>query len=345
MQRSDRLVGILLQLSDRELVPASRLADRFDVSVRTIYRDMDALGELGIPFYSETGRHGGFRLVEGYRLPPIMFSEGEAISLILGVTMLDSLKTHPHAKDLANAEGKLLNALPTQLQQTLRNARRIIGFEKSAVDAFHLERISDDSQSRMKLAIDDEGAVLDAYLAAILSGNSVQMRYQSPYRPDGPRNYGATPLGLFWDRDCWYLVGTLANGESRTWRADRVLDISIGSSEETASPVADISAYLNRSWLAAAMHNWAGNSPVQIALTTSQSQRLNLDWYYQHAIFEEQPDGRILMTFGQDRFDIVLELVRWLGPGAELLSPVAWRELIRHNLEAMLAVYLTSDES
>ncbi len=237
MQRSDRLVGILLQLSDRELVPASRLAERFAVSVRTIYRDMDALGELGIPFYSETGRHGGFRLVEGYRLPPIMFSEGEAISLILGVTMLDSLRTHPHAKDLANAEGKLLNALPAPLQQTLRNARRIIGFEEAAVDAFHVERVSEDSLHQVKSAIDDEGAVLDAFLTAILSGNGVQMRYQSPYRRDGPRSYEATPLGLFWDRNCWYLVGTLVNGESRTWRADRVLDISIGGAERLRSPL------------------------------------------------------------------------------------------------------------
>ena len=339
MQRSDRLVGILLQLNDVEFVPASRLAEQFEVSVRTIYRDMDALGELGIPFYAETGRSGGFRLVEGYRLPPVMFTEGEAISLILGVTILDSLKTHPHASDLVQAEGKLLNALPPPLQQTLRNARRIIGFEKVATDAFHIERSGNGYQSASAVAPEVEGPILDVFLSAIFDGKRVQLHYKSPYRHGGPRSYEASPIGLFWDRNCWYLVGRLAGGESRTWRADRVLEISVEETADQKNAVADINAYLDRSWLASAMQTWAENHPVTISLTLEQAKRLEYDWYYQHAIFNEQPDGQVLMTFGQNDPDIVRELVRWLGPDAELVAPAEWRELVRRDLEAMLDVY------
>ena len=336
MRRSDRLVGLLLQLSDREAVSAARLAERFEVSVRTVYRDMDALAELGIPIYSETGRSGGFRLVEGYRLPPIMLTEGEAISLILGIAPLGSLPTRPHATDLVSAEGKLLTALPPALQQTLREARRLIGFEKSAMTAFHIEH----AQAGLPDASPDrENDLLDQFLAAILHSRTVRLRYQSPYRSGAPGSYQATPTGMFWDRDCWYLTGTLSDGRRRIWRADRVLDLTTTGESEAAPRSADISAYLNRAWLAAAMRDWAEQCPVRILITQAQTERLAGDWYYQHARYEPQADGRVLMTFGQDQPNIVQELVRWLGPGAELLDPPEWRELIASDLREMLAIY------
>ncbi len=93
------------------------------------------------------------------------------------------------------------------------------------------------------------------------------------------------------------------------------------------------------------MESWAESSPVRIALSPTQAKRLKHDWYYQHAHFEEQPDGRVLMTFGQNRSDIVLELVRWLGPGAELLEPVRWRDLVQHELETMLRAYDDSHQA
>jgi predicted DNA-binding transcriptional regulator YafY len=336
VRRSDRLVGLLLQLSDREAVSAVRLAERFEVSVRTVYRDVEALAELGIPIYAETGRNGGFRLVEGYRLPPIMLTEGEAISLILGVALLASLPTRPHAADLISAEGKLLAALPASLQQTLREARRLIGFEQAAATAFHVERAQFDLPSTPP---ERENAVLDRFLAAILRGQSVRLRYQSPYRSGGPREHDASPTGLFWDQNSWYLTGTLPGGRPRIWRADRVQELTTTGTSASPPRSADISAYLNRAWLAAAMRDWAEESPVRILITQAQAERLAGDWYYQHARYEPASDGRVLMTFGQDQPEIVRELVRWLGPGAELLQPPEWRALVARDLEDMLAVY------
>jgi predicted DNA-binding transcriptional regulator YafY len=336
MRRSDRLLGLLLQLSDREAISATRLAGHFEVSVRTVYRDIDALAELGIPVYAETGRNGGFRLVEGYRLPPVMFTEGEAISLILGVALLASLPTRPHATDLVSAEGKLRAALPATLQQTLREARRLIGFEKAAATAFHIEhaqlKLPDASPER-------ENHLLEQFLAAVLHGRTVRLRYQSPYWNDGPRNHEARPTGLFWDQNFWYLTGTLSDGRQRIWRADRVLELTTTGASDALPRSADISAYLNRAWLAAAMRDWAEECPVRILITPAQAERLAGDWYYQHARYETRDDGRILMTFGQDRPDIVRELVRWLGPGAELIDPPEWRELIMRDLREMLATY------
>jgi DNA topoisomerase-3 len=92
MNRLDRALGILLLLRGGKAISATDLSERFEVSTRTIYRDIETLSSLGVPVYAEKGRAGGFRLVEGYFLPPVMFSVREAISLVLGLSLLRNLR-------------------------------------------------------------------------------------------------------------------------------------------------------------------------------------------------------------------------------------------------------------
>lgn len=80
IKRISRLTAIITQMQGKRLLTAGELADRFDVSVRTIYRDVKALGQAGIPIIKEEGK--GYSLMEGYRVPPIMFTENEASALI-----------------------------------------------------------------------------------------------------------------------------------------------------------------------------------------------------------------------------------------------------------------------
>jgi len=79
-KRFDRIVAILIQLQSKKIVRAQDLATRFEVSLRTIYRDIRTLEASGVPIYSEAGL--GYSLLEGYRLPPVMFTREEAESFI-----------------------------------------------------------------------------------------------------------------------------------------------------------------------------------------------------------------------------------------------------------------------
>src|SRR6187402_1882180 len=81
MNRIDRLLGILTVLQSKKYVPAEKLADKFHISVRTVYRDVKALGELGIPVSFEANR--GYFIVNGYFLPPVSFTTEEANALLL----------------------------------------------------------------------------------------------------------------------------------------------------------------------------------------------------------------------------------------------------------------------
>jgi predicted DNA-binding transcriptional regulator YafY len=82
---------------------------------------------------------------------------------------------------------------------------------------------------------------------------------------------------------------------------------------------------------------------VRICLTNEQAERLQGDWYYRHARFEPTGDDRVLMTFGQDIREAVFELLRWLGPGAELIEPREWRAAFREELEKMIVTYERRD--
>src|SRR5947209_4916431 len=175
MRLFDRLFGILLLLRGGHAVPAADIARRFGVSRRTVHRDMDTLSALGIPVYAERGRGGGFRLLPGYFLPPIMFAEEEAISLVLGLTLLGSLRAAPYAAALEAAERKLLAAVPERLRATLAAARQIIGFERVPDDVFHPEPQNPVLPSTA--AAPDEQEIVSAFLRAILERRRVRLEY------------------------------------------------------------------------------------------------------------------------------------------------------------------------
>jgi len=338
MNRLDRALGILLLLRSGQPMPASDLALRFGVSTRTIYRDIDALSALGLPVYAEMGRNGGFRLVEGYFLPPVMFSTGEAVSLLLGLNMLRRLQARPFAAELETSERKLLAAVPDRLFAILSQTQQIIGFEEVPFDIFHPEPPPVSAVERAA-AIGD-GEVVELFLQAILDRQTLQMEYRSPYGSKTTRSE-VTPCGLLWDRDRWYLVGrrTMDGTEIRLWRADRVL--AARPYRASAEPCVgfDVNALLNHSWLSSAMEAWRDEAPVKIKLLPGQASRLQKDWYYRHARFERLADGQVMATFGEENQEVVFELMRWLGPGAELVQPREWRSHFRRQLVEMLALY------
>lgn len=341
MNRLDRALGILLFLRGNKEVSAQELARRFEVSSRTIYRDIETLSALGVPIYAERGRAGGFRLLEGYFLPPITFTQDEALALVVGLTLLRSLRSKPFAVAMDTAEKKLLAAVSDQLRGVLLEAQQRIGFEMPRADIFHPERLFPQDTSAARQPTDaPDGQVVQIFLQGIFNRRAVALHYRSPYRRKDEYPI-LDPLGVFWDREYWYLVGkeTGETAAPRLWRADRVIEIRSHPLESQSLADFDVRAYLGRNWLGAAMRRWVQEAPVQIRLTQDQAARLQQDWYFRHAQFEQLPNGDILMSFGESNPNTVLELLRWLGPGAELMQPRQWRGLIQRQLQELLALY------
>lgn len=104
-KRLSRLTAILLQLQTKRLLTATELAEKFSVSVRTIYRDIRALEQSGVPILTEDGR--GYTLMEGYKIPPVMFTEKQANALILAEQLVLRNKDASFVKDYVEAIEKI----------------------------------------------------------------------------------------------------------------------------------------------------------------------------------------------------------------------------------------------
>src|SRR5450432_360136 len=125
MNRIDRLFGILILLQSKKYVTAEKIADKFQISVRTVYRDIKALGEQGIPVSFEQPR--GYFIVQGYFLPPVAFTSEEANALLLMESVVygftdKSIQTH-YTNALNKVKAVLRNTQKENLEFLNRNTR------------------------------------------------------------------------------------------------------------------------------------------------------------------------------------------------------------------------------
>lgn len=127
MTRVDRLMAYLIMFQSRDLIRAQDLATRFEISERTVYRDIDALCEVGVPIYGVAGE--GYRLMDGYYLPPVMFSPEEARALALALSMFlgFSAKGETH-RAVQTAQEKIQAILPNRQKQEVDALTAVLHF-------------------------------------------------------------------------------------------------------------------------------------------------------------------------------------------------------------------------
>lgn len=128
MNRVDRLLGILTLLQSKKFVPAEKIADKYDISVRTVYRDIKALGELGIPVSFEAPK--GYFIVQGYFLPPVSFSTEEANALLLIEVLVNGFTDKSVRKHYATALDKIKSVLRSQQKEKLESLTEKIRLQK-----------------------------------------------------------------------------------------------------------------------------------------------------------------------------------------------------------------------
>jgi predicted DNA-binding transcriptional regulator YafY len=202
--RSSRLLSILLRLNVRGRVSAQQLADELEVSLRTVYRDIDALSAAGIPVYATRGRTGGFQLLDGYRTKLTGISPDEADALFLA-GLPGPAADLGLGSVLAATQLKLLAALPPELRDRAGRIR----------DRFHL-----DAPGWLREA--DAPQHLVTVADAVWAQRRVEARYERANRAVVDRVL--EPLGLVLKAGTWYLVASVRDDSRgpRTYRVSRV---------------------------------------------------------------------------------------------------------------------------
>lgn len=241
--RASRLLSILTTLQARGHATAQSLAAECGVSLRTIYRDVDALGAAGIPIYSERGNGGGYRLLDGYRTRLNGMSALEA-----EVLFQSGLSGHAAELGLgaacASAQDKLLAALPADIREGARGMRL----------RFHLDVPGWFDES-------ERPGCLPRLAEAVWGERPIRIRYRSW---TAEKERVLDPLGIVLKGGAWYLVARI-EGSVRTYRISRILQLELLDGRIGETGAFDLRAY----WTENARRFEAEQHPEQATLRVS----------------------------------------------------------------------------
>ncbi len=315
MNKTDRLLAIVLELQGRRVVRAEDLAALFETSVRTIYRDIQAISEAGVPIIGTTGT--GYSLMEGYFLPPISFTIEEAVTLLIGTDFIE-LRFDDDYRDRANTarrkiEATLSDGVRNETSR-IRKALRLLAPGKQAVAS-------------------NERDNLDKLRRAILDGRKIRFHYSRKNTDSTGKHHSdrtAAPYGLVLVEGSWMLVAYCdLRHDIRHFRLARMTEL-VELEERFELPVHfDLREY-----------------------TPPDDRHLRVHLRFNHELADKVKESNYHyieeMKEHQAGLDVVLrvrqldELLQWVlgwGAGVIVLEPEAFRNKIREEAQKISERY------
>jgi predicted DNA-binding transcriptional regulator YafY len=301
--RATRLVSLLLLLQLRGQLTATELAEHFGVSVRTIHRDVEALGAAGVPVEAVRGPAGGYRLSGGYRTKLTGLTADEAEALFVAPAPAAELGL---GGVLANARLKVLAALPPELQERAGRAERF----------FHLD-------TRGWFRGEDTVPHLPTIAAATWQGRRLNARYR-----EGTRVVRRTldPLGLVLKGGAWYLVARRSAG-MRVYRVSRFASVRLREDRFDRPEGFDLASY----WEESSRAFEASRSRIEVKIRASE------------LVLRLLPRGTrgengVFVVGFENLEEAFRDLLRF-GPDVEVLEPVELRERIAASALELASLY------
>lgn len=311
MNRIDRLAAILIQLQSRPLVKAQDLAARFSISLRTVYRDVRALEEAGVPVIGEAGT--GYRLMEGYKLPPIMFNGDEASALLTAAKLMQSLSDAPTSNHYHSALDKIRAVL------RLTEKLHIAGIDE------HVAVVPHPSFAYRPPA----ELHLSKILQAIAATTVLQIEYVSIGKNEHLQRK-VEPIGIYYQGSHWYLAAYChLRKDYRNFRTDKItrLEPTGDKMTKTHPPLQD---FLNR------LTEKRELQKVVIDVKREIVKYFGEQKYYQGFVKEEAYHDQVRMTFLSAS---LIGFARWFllfGDAAVILEPLELKEMVAALAEKIL---------
>ena len=226
MNRIDRLHAILTYLQSKRLVKAQELAERFNISLRTVYRDVKALEESGVPVIGEAG--SGYSIMEGYRLPPLMFTQEEAASLLLAGKL-----AAPHTD--ASVQKQLEEAL-LKIKSVLRTADKEQLNELSERVQILSSRNSQEPHQKHLIALQQ----------AVAANRLLFIHYESSYSKTETTERLVEPLGLLHYSNAWHLIGWCRlRNDYRDFKVNRITRLQVKEERVDISKHKSLTEYIS----------------------------------------------------------------------------------------------------
>ena len=311
MNRIDRLAAILIQLQSRSLVKAQDISEKFSISLRTVYRDVRALEEAGVPVIGEAGT--GYRLMDGYKLPPVMFNQDEASALLTAAKLVQS-------KTDAGISKHYISALD-KIRAVLRLS------EKD-----HIEEIDDHIAVMTHPAIMHQPQTelhLQPLLKSIGTSSVIEINYTSLEKNETTRRK-VEPVGIYYLGNHWYLVAFCQlRNDYRNFRTDKIDKLVI--TDETISKIhPSLQSFISQMSVERQVQQ------VIIDVEADVVKYLGEQKYYNGFVREERSGDHVRMHFLSGS---LMGFARWFmlfGDHAKIVEPVALNEMVANIAENTL---------
>jgi len=315
-----RVLAVLELLQAHGRMTGPELARRLEVDVRTIRNYVETLQDLGIPVEAERGRYGAYRLRSGFKLPPLIFTEDEALALTLSLLAARESGPATSAPAVEGALAKLERVLPEATRARIQAIERTVIFEAGAARPA------------------PPPATVATLSAAVQAGRSVRLRYRSARAEETERAFD--PWGVVAHNGTWYTIGHChARGGRRLFRLDRIAEITpldatfvcpVGFDALAATRRALVS--MPSTWR---VEVWLGATPEEIRQWTSLP----------GAFFEAVADG-VILRIEVDDLAKIAHLLAGLGAPLVIRRPPELRDALhRHALTLARDARRTGDSN
>jgi predicted DNA-binding transcriptional regulator YafY len=300
-----RLITLIQLLQHQPNQKAAGLAAKLGVSVRSLHRYIAMLDEMGIPVYSERGPYGGFSLVRGYKMPPLVFTPEEAVAVYLGASLVEAMWGQLYQAAAQGALAKLDNVLPDEQLQEIAWARRALvatGMHRTSLDVLkpYLEKLR----------------------RAVRERRTVSMRYRSSGTLEAQAR-DLDPYALVHSSGWWYVVGYCRLRQAiRSFRLDRIEELALSSQVFQPQDDFDVQAFLRQQFKDQPHITARLRFPPAWA-------HLALDNHSTWESMETQPDGAVVVSLSAPDLPWLASTALSYGPLVEVLEPPALRQMVR----------------
>jgi predicted DNA-binding transcriptional regulator YafY len=304
MSRIDRISAILILLQSKKLVKGQDIANKFSISLRTAYRDIKTLEEAGVPIISEAGV--GYSLMEGYRLPPVMFTKEEAISFLTAEKLVEKLTDTATYNVYQNALLKIKAVLRTEEKEHLENMYKHI-------EVMENPYLPDNTSTNNHLQTILNSIALKKVISINYFANHSQQQSERKIEP----------LGIFLMTNKWYLIAYCwLRNEYRTFKVDRISKtVLTESSYKKEHP--SLKSYLKE---IAKEHQELHTIVIQI--DKPKMKYIGEQKFYNGFVSEKELKNKIEMTFLTSSLE---GFARWFimyGDCADIVSPQSLKNRI-----------------
>lgn len=309
MNRFDRLTAILVHLQSKKLVLAQEIADRFDVSLRTIYRDIRSLEQAGVPILGEKGL--GYSIMEGYRLPPVMFTEEEVVAFLMAEKVLENHSDLTNSLRFKSAMYKIKAVLRSAQKKVLEDLEESIAVKEKVSE--HNSLLND---------------VLPLLIRAVGEKQGLHIQYATE---TGINERDIEPIGIYHEHGTWNAIAWCSTAKQyHPFRTERILAVK-------ANGKAFRKQHLSlREYLAGRPRHTGPSFPVTIEVKNEMARYL-VEQKFNYGFDQETMTTKV--TRMKFQAPCIQAFSRWyitFADQATIITPETLKTLVKDRLQEML---------